>query len=44
MEIISTKHEIDNKGNIQRMYKLLKQQEQVEKNNMEWWQKFKLIK
>ena len=44
MKMMSTKHEVDNRQNVERMYKLLKQQEEIEKNNMEWWQKYKLIK
>ena len=44
IKIMSTKHEVDNRQNVERMYKLLKQQEEVEKNNMQWWQKYKLIK
>ena len=35
---------VENKNNVERMYKLIKQQEQVEKNNIEWWKKYKLIK
>ena len=44
IKMMSTKHEVDNRQNVERMYKLLKQQEEVEKNNMQWWQKYKLIK
>ena len=29
---------------VQRMYKMMRQQEQVEKNNQEWWKKYKLLK
>ena len=29
---------------VQRMYNILRQQEQIEKNNQEWWKKYKLLK
>ena len=29
---------------VQRMYKMMRQQEQVEENNKEWWKKYKLLK
>jgi len=43
-DIILTKQQQDNNKNVHRMYKLVKQQEEVEKSNMNWWNKYKLIK
>lgn len=43
-EIILNKKQQDNDKNVHRIYNLLKQQEEVEKNNMNWWNKYKLIK
>ena len=42
--MLGDKQRIENKNNVERMYKLIKQQEQVEKINTEWWKKYKLIK
>lgn len=41
---LANKRDRENKYNVQRMYKLLRQQQEVEKNNNEWWKKYKLIK
>lgn len=44
LNMLGDKQRIENKNNVERMYKLIKQQEQVEKINTEWWKKYKLIK
>ena len=41
---LANKQDRENKNNVQRMYKMLRQQQEVEKNNNEWWKKYKLIK
>ena len=41
---LANKEDRENKNNVQRMYKMLRQQQEVEKNNNEWWKKYKLIK
>ena len=44
MNELSNKKDRQNKYDVQRMYTMIRQQEQVEKNNNEWWKKYKLIK
>lgn len=44
INMLDDRQKLENKNNVERMYKLIKQQEQVEKNNIEWWKKYKLIK
>tara|TARA_B100000902_G_scaffold396193_1_gene456572 strand:+ start:2789 stop:3685 length:897 start_codon:yes stop_codon:yes gene_type:complete len=44
INMLGDKQKMENKNNVERMYKLIKQQEEVEKKNIEWWKKYKLIK
>jgi len=44
MNELSIKKDKENKYDVQRMYTMMRQQEQVEKNNNDWWKKYKLIK
>lgn len=41
---LSEEHTIKKREDVERMYNILRQQEQVEKNNQEWWKKYKLLK
>lgn len=44
INMLGDRQKIENKNNVERMYKLIKQQEEVEKKNVEWWKKYKLLK
>ena len=41
---LNEEHSSKKREDIERMYNMLRQQEQVEKNNQEWWKKYKLLK
>ena len=42
--ILNKKKYMENKNDTNRIYKLMKQQEEVERNNIEWWKRHKLLK
>lgn len=44
IRMLNKKKDRDNRNDTTRIYKLIKQQEQVEKNNNEWWKRYKLLK
>ena len=44
IRMLNKKKDRDNKNDTTRIYRLIKQQEEVEKNNNEWWKRHKLSK
>ncbi len=44
IRMLNKKKDRDNRNDTTRIYKLIKQQEEVEKNNNEWWKRYKLLK
>ena len=44
MTMLNKKKDRDNRNDTKRIYRLIKQQEEVEKNNNEWWKRYKLLK
>ena len=44
IRMLNKKKDRDNRNDTTRIYKIIKQQEQVEKNNNEWWKRYKLLK
>lgn len=44
IRMLNKKKDRENRNDTTRIYKLIKQQEEVEKNNNEWWKRYKLLK
>lgn len=44
IRMLNKKKDRDNQNDTKRIYRLIKQQEEVEKNNNEWWKRYKLLK